>query len=234
MVLSIIIPTYNEAMIIRNTIEFLQRNLVGKNFEIIVSDGGSNDETVSIAKSLGVETYLSPVKGRAGQMNHGVKNATGDVYFFLHADSFPTSSFFDVIQQAINQKYNCGSFRTQFDSSSVLLKVNAFFTRFNYLFFRGGDQGIFVTKDLWKQIGGYKDEMVIMEDYDYIARLWKQGIFKLIPKATIISARKYEENSWLTVQLANLKVVRMYKKGASQVAMIAKYKELLRYRKNAF
>ena len=91
-----------------------------------------------------------------------------------------------------------------------------------------------MTKILWDQIGGYKEEMVIMEDYDYIARLWKQGSFKLIPKATIISARKYEENSWLTVQLANLQVVRMYKNGASQMAMIAKYKELLRYRKNAF
>jgi hypothetical protein len=64
-------------------------------------------------------------------------------------------------------------FRTQFDSSSFLLKINAF-TRFNYLFFRGGDQGIFVTKALWDEIG-YKEEMFIMEDYDYIARLWKQG-----------------------------------------------------------
>jgi rSAM/selenodomain-associated transferase 2 len=234
MVLSIIIPTYNEAAIIRNTIEFLQRNLVSNNVEIIVSDGGSTDQTVAIAKSLGAKTVLSPVKGRAGQMNHGAKNASGDVYFFLHADSAPTHSSYDVINDAIQEGYNCGSFRTKFDSSSVLLKVNAFFTRFNYLFFRGGDQGIFVTKILWDQIGGYKEEMVIMEDYDYIARLWKQGSFKLIPKATIISARKYEENSWLTVQLANLQVVRMYKNGASQMAMIAKYKELLRYRKNAF
>jgi hypothetical protein len=76
--------------------------------------------------------------------------------------------------------------------------------------------------------------MFIMEDYDYIARLWKQGSFTLIPKATLISARKYDENSWLTVQLANLKIVRMYKNGASQMDMVHKYKELLSYRKNAF
>tara|TARA_R110002124_G_scaffold286038_2_gene465741 strand:+ start:168 stop:872 length:705 start_codon:yes stop_codon:yes gene_type:complete len=234
MVLSIIIPTYNEAAIIRNTIEFLQLNLGGKNCEIIVSDGGSTDQTVAIAEGLGAKAVLSPVKGRAGQMNYGVKNASGDVYFFLHADSAPTHSFYEVINEAIQQGYNCGSFRTKFDSSSFLLKVNAFFTRFNYLFFRGGDQGIFVTKEVWSHIGSYKEEMVIMEDYDFIARLWTQGKFKLIPKATIVSARKYEQNSWLTVQLANLKVVRMYKNGASQMAMIAKYKELLRYRKNAF
>jgi rSAM/selenodomain-associated transferase 2 len=234
MMLSIIIPTYNEATIIRKTIEFLQHNLENRNFEIIVSDGGSTDQTVEIVESLGVHVVVSPVKGRAGQMNYGVKKANGDVYFFLHADSAPTTSIFDVISFAIDKGNDCGSFRTQFDSSSLLLKFNAFFTRFNYLFFRGGDQGIFVAKKLWDHIGGYKEEMLIMEDYDYIARLWKRGVFTLIPKATIISARKYDENSWLTVQLANLKVVRMYKNGASQMAMIAKYEELLRYRKNAF
>jgi rSAM/selenodomain-associated transferase 2 len=234
MILSIIIPTYNEAKIIGQTIQFLQNNLAGKNIEIIVSDGGSDDETVSLVQNLGIKAVLSPVKGRAGQMNHGVQNATGDVYFFLHADSAPATTFYDDIMSSIKKGYDCGSFRTQFDSSSLLLKVNAYFTRFNYLFFRGGDQGVFVTKKLWNQIGGYKEDMVIMEDYDYIARLWKEGVFKLIPKATLISARKYDENSWLTVQLANLQIVRMYKKGASQMAMINKYKELLRYRKNAF
>jgi rSAM/selenodomain-associated transferase 2 len=232
--LSIIIPTYNEAKIIGKLIQFLQSNLVDKNFEIIVSDGGSTDETVAIVKNLGVNAVLSPVKGRAGQMNYGVKNTTGNVYFFLHADSVPTNAFYTEISHTIDNGFNCGSFRTQFDSSSVLLKINAYFTRFNYLFFRGGDQGVFITKKLWDQIGGYKEDMVIMEDYDYIARLWKEGTFKLIPKATLISARKYDENSWLTVQLANLQIVRMYKKGASQIAMINKYKELLRYRKNAF
>lgn len=76
--------------------------------------------------------------------------------------------------------------------------------------------------------------MLIMEDYDFLARIWQKGKFKLIPKATIVSARKYEENTWLTVQLANLKIVKMYKKGASQQEMLSKYKELLSYRKNAF
>ncbi|MEC4004374.1 TIGR04283 family arsenosugar biosynthesis glycosyltransferase [Flavobacterium sp. SUN052] len=234
MILSIIIPTYNEALIIKNTIEYLHNNLLSKDYEIIVSDGGSTDETLNIAKNLGAKVLLSPVKGRAGQMNYGVKNSIGSVFLFLHADSLPTPSFYDAIQNAIQNNFNCGSFRTKFDSKSALLKINSFFTRFNYLFFRGGDQGIFVTQDLWNKIGTFKEEMFIMEDYDYIQRLWQSGNFKLIPKATIISARKYHENSWLTVQLANLKIVRMYKNGASQMDMVNKYKELLSYRKNAF
>ena len=82
MMLSIIIPTYNEAKIIGDIIQFLQCNLVDKNVEIIVSDGGSDDQTIKLAQSLGAQVLVSPVKGRAGQMNYGVSNAAGDVYFF--------------------------------------------------------------------------------------------------------------------------------------------------------
>ena len=234
MILSIIIPTFNEAAIIGKTITYLQNNLLGKAYEIIISDAGSTDNTIAIAQSLGIKALHSPLKGRAGQMNYGAQNATGTVYFFVHADCLPPPTFFDLIENAIQNNFDCGSFRTRFDSSNLLLRINSFFTQFNYLFFRGGDQGIFVTKNVWDQIGPYKEEMFIMEDYDYLERLWKKATFKLIPKATLVSARKYEENSWLTVQLANLKIVKMYKKGASQSDMINEYKELLSYRKNAF
>lgn len=234
MVISIIIPTYNESLIIENTILHLQKIIPPSNCEIIISDGGSTDDTLQIAEKLGVVAVLSPVKGRAGQMNFGVQKASGEMYFFLHADSLPSTDCYISLQKAFAQGYNCGSFRTKFDSDSFLLKVNAFFTRFNYLFFRGGDQGIFVTKALWERVGSYKEQMFIMEDYDFIARIWEQGKFKLIPKATMVSARKYTDNTWLTVQLANLKIVRMYKKGASQTDMVTTYKHLLNYRKNAF
>lgn len=234
MFLSIIIPTFNEEHSIARTILHLKKHLKNKKYEIIISDAGSSDTTLSISKKLGVKTLLSPVKGRAGQMNFGVKNAVGNVFFFVHADSLPNPDFFNEINKSLLEGHNCGSFRTKFDSPSLLLKINSFATRFNFLFFRGGDQGVFISKELWHQIGNYKEEMLIMEDYDFISRLWKEGNFRLIPKATLISARKYEQNSYLTVQLANLKIVNMYKKGASQKDMVEKYKELLTYRKNAF
>ena len=234
MILSIIIPTFNEAAILVKTITYLQNNLLDRAYEIIISDAGSTDNTISLAESLGIKVLHSPLKGRAGQMNYGAQNATGMVLFFVHADCLPPPTFFDLIENALQNNFDCGSFRTRFDSSNLLLRINSFFTQFNYLFFRGGDQGIFVTKKVWEQVGSYNEEMFIMEDYDYLERLSKKAAFKLIPKATLVSARKYEENSWLTVQLANLKIVKMYKKGASQSDMINEYKELLSYRKNAF
>lgn len=234
MYLSIIIPTYNEEKNIQRLIEYIQSSIHNNNYEIIVVDGGSLDNTLSTASALKAKTFLSPIKGRAGQMNYGVKQAKGDVFYFVHADSLPTKTFYNDIDEALKEGYNCGSFRFQFDSNKFMLKINAFFTRFNYLFFRGGDQTIFVTQSLWSQVGPYKDEMLIMEDYDFLERIWKSGKFKLIPKSTIVSSRKYDENSWVAVQLANLKVVKMYRRGASQEEMIAAYKNRLNYRDNAF
>lgn len=231
---SIIIPTYNEAENMEAIIPYLfsiqQKSVV----EIIVSDAGSTDNTVEIAKKNGVVTLISPIKGRAGQMNYATKFATGDILYFVHADSRPPLSFYTDIKAALAKGYNCGCYRSQFDSKSILLKVNAFFTRFDVLFCRGGDQTIFVTKELFEKVGPYKNEMLIMEDYDFLARIRKQGKFKLFNKATVFSARKYDENSWLSVQKANLAIVRMYKKGNSQKDMLDTYKRMLNYRKNAF
>jgi len=234
MKISVIIPTFNEAENISGLLTYLKELEGAQNLEIIVSDGGSTDNTLELANQSRVLALLSPKKGRAGQMNYGVSKASGSVYYFIHADTKPCATCVEDIEDALNVGFDCGSFRTQFDKNSFLLKINAWFTRFNYLFFRGGDQSIFVTKDLFNRIKGYDEHYYIMEDYDFLNKVWAQGTFKLIPKATLVSARKYENNTWLSVQLANLKVVRMFKKGASQADMLSTYKEMLRYRKNAF
>lgn len=234
MFISIIIPTFNEVEMIGKTINHIQNCMSNNDFEIIVSDAGSSDNTVEIAKNNNVIVLNSPVKGRSGQMNHGVAAAIGDIYYFVHADSLPNPTFYSDIKNAINSNYDSGTFLTQFDSTKKILRINEFFTKFNFLFFRGGDQSIFVTKDLWNTIGPYKEEMLIMEDYDFLKRIYDKGKFKLIQKPTLVSARKYDNNSWLSVQLANLKVVKMYKKGNSQLSMIEIYNQTLNYRKNAF
>jgi rSAM/selenodomain-associated transferase 2 len=234
MKISIIIPTYNEAENIEEIISYLLSIEQKANIEIIVADGGSIDNTLELAKKNGAVAILSTIKGRSGQMNHAVNFATGNVLYFIHADSRPPLSYFNDIENAISKAYNCGCYRSKFDSNNFMLKINAFFTRLNVLFCRGGDQTIFVTRALFEKVGPYKNEMLIMEDYDFLERIRKQGKFKLFNKATVFSARKYDENSWLKVQKANLKIVRMYKSGKSQQEMLDTYKRMLSYRKNAF
>ena len=200
--------------------------------EVIVSDGGSTDNTLELARSEGATAELSPITGRAGQMNHGASLAHGDVLHFVHADTRPPVNTAAIISAALAAGADHGGFRTRFDRESFMLKVNAFFTRYDRPYFRGGDQSIWVTRDLFIRAGGYKAEMLIMEEYDLLARLRKLGTFHLSDEATLISARKYDHNSWLRVQLANLKVVRMYRNGAAQEEIVRTYGKMLNYRPN--
>ncbi len=231
---SIIIPTFNESQNIAKTINHIKKISNGIDIEIIISDAESEDNTLEIAKSLGANTFVSDAKGRSGQMNFGATKANGEIFYFVHADCLPHENCFVEIDSALKNGFDCGTFLTKFDTKRWIFKINEFCTKFNYLFFRGGDQTIFVTKSLWERVGTYNPEMLIMEDYDFLKRLYQFGKFKLIQKPTLVSARKFEENSYLRVQLANLKIVSMYKKGASQIEMTQTYKSMLNYRKNSF
>lgn len=225
--ISIIIPTYNEVENIVRLVQFLKDNSNGLVNEIIVSDGGSNDDTLNLAQSAGAKAILSPQKGRANQMNYGALQSTGSLLYFVHADSFPPVSFAQDLVDCLTNKFNCGRYRTKFDRSNLLLSLNAFFTRFDWFVCYGGDQTFFITKSLFEDIGGFKPDMMIMEDYDIVVRAKERGRYKIIPKAVLISARKYKYNSWLKVQLANYKIMQMFHKGASQIEMATTYKKLL-------
>ncbi|MBC7651973.1 MAG: TIGR04283 family arsenosugar biosynthesis glycosyltransferase [Deinococcales bacterium] len=224
--ISIVIPTYNEAAIIAQLVTYLQLNGGKTIAEIIVIDGGS-DETLQIAAQLGAVTAKAFVKGRAAQMNQGAAMASGNILYFVHADTLPPKSFAVDIETNINNGFEFGRYCTQFDSKSLLLKLNAYFTKFNLFVCYGGDQTLFITKTLFAAIGGFNADFRVMEDYDITIRAKKKANYKIINKNVLVSARKYEHNSWIKVQKANYIVVKMFKKGASQQAIITKYKTLI-------
>jgi rSAM/selenodomain-associated transferase 2 len=229
--ISIIIPTYNEAANISKLINYLLENGEGKIAELIISDGGSTDLTVELAVKAGAKTVLSPQKGRAAQMNHGATIATGDIFYFIHADTFPPTSYVKDILNAIQKEYDFGRYRTRFDSSRMILKLNAWFTRFDLFICYGGDQTLFIRRSLFERINGFDAQMRIMEDYDIVTRAKATGgKYKIFAKTALLSARKYDTNSWLRVQTANYTIIQMFKRGASQEAMATRYKQLLNYR----
>lgn len=232
--ISIIIPSYNEAEGIGKLIGHLKDVSTTAVVDIIVSDGGSEDETIEHATAAGAKAVVSPRKGRAAQMNYGALLAKGHVLYFIHADSFPPATFVADIQQAVKEGYDLGRYRTKFNSPKTVLKLNAWFTRFDLFMCMGGDQTLFIRRQLFEIYGGFKEDMRIMEEYEFCARARKTGRYKILSGTALISARKYDTNSWWQVQKANSTVVRMYKNGASQQAMLDTYKRMLSYRKNAF
>ena len=138
--------------------------------EIIVSDAGSTDTTRQLAADAGVTVVVSPQKGRAAQMNYGATVASGDILYFIHADTFPPPSFGSDISKAIVDGFNFGRYRTQFDSDKMTLKLNAFFTRFDLFVCYGGDQTLFMTRVFFVKLYGFEGNMRIMEDYDLVVR----------------------------------------------------------------
>lgn len=232
MAISIIIPTYNEEKTIPDLLTHLSAGINHlKDAEILVIDGGSTDNTVELVSELGFKCISSKRKGRAAQMNVGVEASKNDILYFVHADSIPPASFADDITESLEMGFRSGCYRYKFDHYyTPLLRINAYCTRFDRIMVRGGDQTLFITRSLFDQLGGFREDYRIMEDYDLIEKIQNAANFRIIQKDAIVSSRKYEDNGYFRVQIANLTVFMMYFAGASQEMMCHAYSNMLDYR----
>ena len=230
--LSIIIPTLNEEKLIPRLINHLKRYGNRKAMEILVVDGGSEDGTVAAARNAGARVIVCPQRGRACQMNFGVRAARGDVFWFVHADTLPPSSFYSDLLHARKNGAQIGGYRFRFDSSRLLLRFLSWCTRFDFEFTRGGDQTLFITRALFDRLGGYRKEFLIMEEFDLIRRARSLTKFHILKKNVLVSARKYDHNSFLNVQRANFIAFRMYRRGESPKRIRETYHSMIRHPKD--
>lgn len=204
--ISVIIPTLNEEENLKALIPLLFSIKNPEMIEVIVADANSSDQTKSIAESQGATFISCSAKSRAAQMNAGAKISKGNILYFVHADTRPLLSFLEDIQTTFEYGFLAGCYRYRFDSDNFLLKINSWFTRFNGLFSGGGDQTLYIERTLFNDLNGFDENYTIMEDFDLVRRIRQKSEFRIIPKSIKVSARKYENNSWLRVQLANLAV----------------------------
>ena len=203
MKISVIIPTYNEESSIGSTLDNLIQNHSPD--EVIVVDGGSIDRTVEIARDK--VRVIRTAKGRARQLNEGARVAAGNILLFLHADTLLPRDGISLIKQTVQNGAQAGRFRLQFDQPEFWLKIFASYTRFH--FFSYGDQGFFVTKSLFQQLKGFRED-VPFEDIDFYKRLSKQ-IKPVILKDTVItSARRFTASGSLRQKFINIYLVGLY------------------------
>jgi len=192
--ISIVIPTLNEAKHIKKLLQHLRLNAFNTdNIEVIVVDGGSIDNTREIISAFEEIKLLSSKKGRAKQMNLGAQKASGDILYFLHADSLPPKHYDQHILLQIAQGNEAGCFRLQFDSNHWWLRLASWLTQFSWRACRGGDQSQFITKKLFNDIGGFNEEYTIYEDNMLINELYKRKKFVVINKRIVTSARLYKK-----------------------------------------
>lgn len=188
---STIIPALNEEELIAPLLEHLRSSF--PDTEVIVSDGGSTDATVSRAEGL-ARIVHSP-KGRGVQMNRGAAAASGDVLWFLHADCWPAPGSVSIIRSALaDPRVVGGAFRWAIDSNNwfagLCTRAAQHKNRSKRNLF--GDMGIFVRRETFERLGGYA-EIPLFEDADFSDRMKKVGETVVLEVALVSSARRYRK-----------------------------------------
>jgi rSAM/selenodomain-associated transferase 2 len=194
--ISIITPVLNESANIRSFLEHL--NTLTGDFELIFVDGGSTDNTVKeinkykkkFVKKL---TIVKSSKGRGKQMNMGASVAKGKIFLFLHVDCTIQNDVIPIIEKEMkNNKIIGGGMIQAFTSNDCFLILVSNFgnlrSKASQIFF--GDTGIFISRDIFKKIGGY-DDIIFLEDVEFCRKAKKYGKLKQIDSIIYTSPRRY-------------------------------------------
>ena len=189
--ISVIIPTLNEDDNIEGLLSYLVE--LDSSLELIVSDGGSADETVVKAKKYA--EVVRAARGRGAQMNAGAKKAAGEILWFIHADCLPHQDSVKAMRRIVqNDAVVGGAFEYNLDGKGFLYRRTEFNSNIKNKVFKlfFGDMGIFVRRDIFQEMGGYK-EIPLMEDMDFCKRLKKKGKIVILPQRINTSARRWED-----------------------------------------
>jgi rSAM/selenodomain-associated transferase 2/rSAM/selenodomain-associated transferase 1 len=202
--ISVIIPALNEA---DNIGRILSRLKGRERLETIVVDGGSDDGTAKLAGSLGAKVMTMSAPSKARQMNAGAAAARGNILLFLHADTLLPENFTEPILQVTARKnVAAGAFQLGIDADGRALRLieKVANWRSRHLQAPYGDQAIFVTRALFKEVGGFPD-IPIMEDFEFIRRLKKKGKIVVLGESVKTSPRRWLKfgifNTWLINQI---------------------------------
>lgn len=187
--ISIIMPVRNEAKTLATS---LSRLKLSHNEELVVVDGESTDETVSIARGFTDKVFTTGT-GRASVMNYGAGKANGDILLFLHSDCILPDKGFSMIRGVISDPgVAAGAFFLRIADPKLRFRIIESLTnvraRATYLLY--GDQGMFLRKEVFQRIGGFAD-IPLMEDIEISRRLRKEGRVVFIRPPIISSPRRW-------------------------------------------
>lgn len=165
--------------------------------EVVVSDGGSTDDTPRLAREAGARVIHAP-RGRGPSLDAGAAASTGDVLVFLHADTHLPEDAVDHIRVALSDpRVVGGNFFLRFVPYTPAGLV---FTVWHHLRRRvlgayGGQSAIFVRREVFERLGGYGD-LPLMEDRVFAERLENAGRTRHLPTWAETSARRYIGREW--------------------------------------
>jgi rSAM/selenodomain-associated transferase 2 len=213
--ISVIIPTLNAAETLSVTFSCLiGPTVAGLVTEVIVAEGGSEDETVNIAEAAGAHVVECP-RGRGLQLAAGANAAKGRWLLFLHADTRLEAGWDDEVVKFIEKSEGLGrdraaAFRFQLDDFSAKARVLEKLVAFRCAILKApyGDQGLLVSKAFYDRLGGHS-ELDLMEDVDLVRRIGSKRLV-LLRSAAVTSAARYQASGYFLRILRNSLIMSLY------------------------
>jgi len=204
---SVIIPTLNEESCLADTLLLLRRQ---QPHEIIVADGGSTDATRDSAGQADI--FLPGPPGRAVQMNHGAKHATGDVLLFVHADCSLEEGALAEAERLLGKTHViAGCFRMKVRAHGRLYRCIDFCAtaRVRLTGIVYGDQGLFLRRESFDRLGGFP-VLRLMEDLFFSQELRRHGRVVVASRRIFVSPRRWQRaglvrqsvRNWTLITLA--------------------------------
>jgi len=218
---SVIIPTLNEETRISHAVESTRAVL--PDAEILVVDGGSSDRTAARAAAAGAQV-ISAARGRGAQLVAGAAAAAGDWLLFLHADSTLPEEAGEVILNFMREAgRRVATFRLRFDDGGWFLDACAWFTRWDSVITRFGDQGILIEAGFYREIGGFP-AWPLFEDVALLQRARRLTRIHSLPAAITTSARRFQRRGALPQQLLNGRLLGQYLLGTPPARLAEIYR----------
>ncbi|WP_375267137.1 TIGR04283 family arsenosugar biosynthesis glycosyltransferase [Planktotalea sp.] len=221
--ISVVIPTLNAQAHLAGCAAALVEGVeAGLIRELIISDGGSNDDTKEIALGIGAE-WVSGEASRGGQLRRGCAEARGVWLLVLHADTQLEAGWSDAVRAHL-QLQDAGYFRLKFASRGLAARVVAGWANLRSRVFGlpYGDQGLFVSRELYDDVGGFGN-IALMEDVA-MARALK-GRLTALDGVAVTSAEKYERSGWVRRGTRNLWTLMQYFAGVPVDGLVRTYRK---------
>jgi glycosyltransferase involved in cell wall biosynthesis len=242
---AVVVPALNEEAALRLTLPAA----LAVADELVVSDGGSADGTIEVARRLGARVVSGPA-GRGGQLNRGAAATSAEILLFLHADTTLPGGALEAIRQAVAGRPATrgeavagrpatargetaagaalgGAFLVRFDAESPLLRLGAWLINLRTRLTRLplGDQAHFVTREAFEQLGGYRD-WPILEDLDFAWRLRRRGRLAILGLRVTTGARRFVELGVLRTVATNWLIWSLFLLGVSPRRLARLYSQI--------